>query len=166
MLRLLLVAFLVLSGCGTGAPPLPPPNGQSVSAYFDNPPAYPGYRWTRNGKAVSPAELTTVRGPSHCNEQKLTLLTIGWPPGTVSRSAAGARQYIRAVPGAPDWATAHLRTTFKLNPVLPADARDTGYQYLALHLYLAPSDQDAAIYMVGGVDSERWPRSDPPAICA
>jgi len=41
-----------------------------------------------------------------------------------------------------------------------------GYRYGAIELYLNPSDQDEAIYVVSPTDVERWPRSDPMTLCA
>ena len=38
----------------------------SVATAFDQPPPYPGYTWTRDGRAVAPEEMETIAGPSHC----------------------------------------------------------------------------------------------------
>src|SRR5688500_6469414 len=71
------------------------PFARSVGAVFDDPPPYPGYTWTREGRAVAGGELGAIGGPDHCGWQSATMLIIGWPPGTVSTSSAQARQYIR-----------------------------------------------------------------------
>ena len=78
----------------TSTPPQGP-NPFSVAVAFDNPPAYPGYQWTRNGHAVSTAELGASAGPNHCDWQSATILTIGWPLGTVAQTSAHSRSYIR-----------------------------------------------------------------------
>jgi hypothetical protein len=53
-----------------------------------------------------------------------------------------------------------------MNPPLPQDAKDTGYRYGSLKLFLAPSDQDTYAYLVAPQGSERWPRSEPQAACS
>lgn len=42
----------------------------------------------------------------------------------------------------------------------------TGYTYDSIQVYLSPTDQDEAIYVVGPFGSERWPRSDPMTLCS
>jgi hypothetical protein len=130
----------------------------SVSAAFDNPPPYPGYEWTRNGKAVRPEELGASAGSEHCGGQSATILTIGWPLGTVSANAGEARFYIRDPKGV-------MGGTYKDRLVrdarLPATARATGYKLGAIGLYLSPDDQDQAAYLVTSAGAERWPRADP-----
>lgn len=135
----------------------------SVAIMFDQPPAYPGYTWTRDGHSVSPFELVTAAGPGHCGWETATFLTIGWPPGTVSTTAAGARQYVRDPKGALRDAT--YRELLVLDATLPSDARPTGHRLGSIELYLSPSDQDKAIYVVGPAGAERWPRSDPMTGC-
>ncbi len=137
--------------------------GGAVATAFDPPPAYPGYTWTRNGQSVRAGELTTIAGPEHCDWQSATMLFIGWPPGTASATAAEARMYIRDPEGV--FGT-RFRGGLVRNPVLPADARATGYRYGGIEIYLSPSDQDGAIYIVSPSDRERWPRSDPMTLCA
>ena len=56
----------------------------SVASAFDAPPGYPGYGWSRDGRAVGEFELTTIAGPSHCGWQSATMVFIAWPPGTVA----------------------------------------------------------------------------------
>ena len=134
----------------------------SVATAFDPPPSYPGYRWTLNGRPAPPDELVTVAGPAHCGWQSATFLTIGWPPGTVSATAEHARQYLRdptGVLGATYW------QQLVLHAALPKDAHSTGYRYGSLEVYLSPSDQDQAIYVVAPSGAERWPRSDPMTLC-
>jgi hypothetical protein len=134
----------------------------SVAAGFDTPLAYPGYTWTRNGNAVTPEELGTIAGPDHCGWQSATFLTIGWPPGTASTTSARARQYIRDPKGV---FGSRFRDRLVRNVTLPPDARPTGYRYGAIEIYLSPSDQDDAIYLLSPTDRERWPRSDPMTAC-
>jgi hypothetical protein len=137
---------------------------RTVGSYFDRPPAWPGAAWTKDGHSVASADLEASAGPSHCGWDSLTFLYIGWPLGTHSISAAPEREYIRD-----PRRTLHTQTlagTWARNPTLPADARDTGYRYDVLKLYLAPSDENSYAYLVAPADSERWPRSDPETLCA
>jgi hypothetical protein len=92
------------------------------------------------------------------------MLNIGWPPGTRSATADQDRQYVRD-PNRTLQSTS-LLGTWARNPTLPSDARDTGYRYGALKLYLAASDEDSYVYLVAPADSERWPRSDPMTLCS
>lgn len=140
-----------------------PPSG-TVAAAFDQPPAYPGFIWTRNGVPVKAEELGTIAGPGHCDWQTATFLFIGWPPGTLSSISAQSRQYIRDPKGAIQGTTAY-RELLVLNATIPSDARPTGYRLGAIEVYLSPSDQDEAIYVVGPDGAERWPRSDPMTLC-
>jgi len=146
-----------LSGIRSGTPL------SSVAAAFDLPPSYPGYAWTRDGNTVSPFELVSSAGPDHCGWESATYLTIGWPPGTVASYATGARLYIRDPHGA---VAASYREGLVLHASLPADARPTGHRHGSIQIYVSPSDQDRAIYVVGADGAERWPRSDPMTLCA
>jgi len=140
-----------------------PPFG-SVATAFDDPIGYPGYAWSRDGRTVSPFELNSIAGPDHCGWQSATMLHIGWPPpGTVSTTAAQARQYIRDPRGV---MRGSYRDQLRRNVGLPDDARPTGYRLGAIELYLSPSDQDRWIYVVSPSDRERWPRADPMVACA
>jgi hypothetical protein len=134
------------------------PNPFSVGVAFDNPPAYPGYQWTRNGQAVPAAELEASAGPNHCDWQSATILTIGWPLGTSAQNAGHSRSYIRDPKGV-------IGGTYQQRLVkdaqLPATAKPSGYKLGSIELYLSPGDQDEAIYLVTPSGSERWPRADP-----
>jgi hypothetical protein len=134
----------------------------SVGVAFDPPPSYPGYQWTRHGHPVSPDELVTAAGPAHCGWQSATYLTMGWPLGTVSTTAAQARLYIRDPNGV---VSSFYRQLLVIHATLPSDAQPTGYSYGSIEVYLSPSDQDQAIYVVGPGGAERWPRSDPMNLC-
>jgi hypothetical protein len=136
---------------------------RTVGSYFDSPPAWPGYAWERGGATVGRNELVTSAGPSHCQMQLMTMLTIGWPPGTRSDNAAGARQYIRDP--VDKLQNSYLQGNWMRNPPRPLDLADSGYRYGVLKLYIAPSDQDRYVYLITPTDSERWPRSDPMTLC-
>ena len=135
----------------------------SVASAFDAPPGYPGYSWSRDGRAVGEFELTTIAGPSHCGWQSATMVFIAWPPGTTAVSSAGSRMYIRDPQGA---YSATYRDRWVRNATLPADAQPTGYRLGPIELYLSASDQDEAIYVVAPSGTERWPRVDPAGLCA
>lgn len=139
-----------------------PPFG-SVAVAFDDPIGYPGYSWSRDGRRVGPEEVNTIAGPGHCGWQSATMLFIGWPLGTVSTTAAQARQYIRD----PRGVLGHRYQELMARSVtLPSDAHPTGYRLGLIELYLSPSDQDQWIYVVSPSDRERWPRADPMVLCA
>lgn len=134
----------------------------SVAAAFDQPPPHPGYVWTRNGQAVSSLELTTFAGPDHCNWESATFMFIGWPQGTIATQGDMARQYIRDPRGVADY---HLREPLIRDATLPADAKATGYRYGSIEIFISPTEQDRAIYVVAPAGAERWPRSDPMTLC-
>ena len=141
------------------------PAHRTVGSYFDNPPAWPGQPWSRNGVEVSNGVLESSAGPAHCGLESATIMFIGWPPGTDATSSARARQYIRDTRGAL-LGDRFLQGSFGHNPALPPDATDTGFRYDGvLKLYIAPSDADRYVYLIAPADSERWPRSDPMTLC-
>lgn len=135
----------------------------SVAVLFDEPPPHPGYVWIRNGEQVSEFELVTIAGPGHCNWGSATFMFIGWPPGTVSPYASGARQYVRDPRGL--FLDGRYRDLLDLHAVLPADARPTGHRFAGVNVYVSPSDQDEAIYLVSRLGAERWPRAEPMILC-
>ena len=153
-LTLAVTLAALASGCGLG--------GSDLGAVFNATPDYPGYVWTHDGRPVTPEEFGTIAAPRHCEWQSATFLFTGWPPGTRTASSDQIRQYVRDPRGV-------LKGTFRdrlvLHATLPADARPTGYVYEMIQAYLSPSDQDEAIYLVGPVATERWPRSDPLTLC-
>jgi hypothetical protein len=165
-LLLLTAAFWVMTSLPI-ADPLPPQlqGWRTVGSYFDHPPAWPGKPWTtRDGFGVDAQVLEAAGGPSHCAWDSLTFMNIGWPLGTTAITAAQSRLYIRDPGGI--LKDLSPSGTWARNPNLPPDARDTGYRYGALKLYLAPSDEDAYAYLIAPGDSERWPRSEPQLACS
>ncbi|GIH10522.1 hypothetical protein Rhe02_85890 [Rhizocola hellebori] len=128
--------------------------GQTVASYFWPPKQYPGPTWTKDGRKVDKQELNSSGGPEHCGWQSAVVLHLGWPLGTVSETMDQARQYIRDPGGAID---KDLRDKLMFHVAMPADARDTGYRYNAVELWLSPSNPDAAYLRVGD-DIELWPR--------
>lgn len=138
-----LATTIAIAAC-TSTPPQGP-NPFSVAVAFDNPSAYPGYQWTRNGHAVPTAELGASAGPNHCDWQSATILTIGWPLGTVAQNSAHSRSYIRDPKGV-------MGGTYKQRLVkdaqLAATAKPTGYKLGSIEVYLSPADQDEAVYLV------------------
>jgi hypothetical protein len=153
---LIFVALLLVAGCNEQAIDEP-------AAAFDQPPAWPGYQWSLNGTKVGTDVIATAAGPEHCGWQTATFLTLGWPPGRSSSTAAGARQYIRDPKNA--IGTPYLKTPLQLRASLPPDAVPTGLTYRGLQIYTSPTDQDVAIYVTGWHITERWPRSDPMTLC-
>lgn len=134
----------------------------TVVEYFSPPSPYPGPTWTKDGRAVDGQELNSIAGPDHCDWQSAVIMHLGWPLGTVSRSSAEVRQFIRDPDGVID---PSLRNRLAIAIDLAADATDTGYRNGDLELWLSPSTPDAAYLRVGD-DVERWPRADPVIACA
>jgi len=128
----------------------------SVASAFDPAPASPGYRWSRGGRDVDGAELATFRPPDHCSSwHSATMLFIGWPLGTKATTFAQARYYLRDPQGV---IGAEFRDRLVRDATLPRDAAPTGYQLGPIQVFLSPSDQDEAIYVVAPSGAERWPR--------
>jgi hypothetical protein len=156
-----IVLVAIVLACGSAAAG-PAPRVRTVADVFGAPAPYPGRAWTRDGVEVPPSEIVAAAGPEHCRWQSAILLTLGWPLGTRPRTAAGARQYVRD----PGHVLGSRLPALEVDATLPADAGPTGYAYGSVRLYLAPSDQDQAVYLVLGVSIERWPRSDPMTLCS
>ena len=136
----------------------------SVASAFGPAPDYPGYRWSRGGKEVGEFELTSIAGPAHCGWQTAAMLFVGWPPGSTSTTITQAHFYIRDPQGV---FGSEYRDRLDLHATLPADARPTGHRLGSIELYVSPTDQDEAIYVVAPSGAERWPRVDPAArLCA
>jgi len=136
----------------------------SVASAFDAPPGHPGYGWSRDGRGpVENAELATFAGPAHCGWQSATMMFIGWPLGTRADTSARSRMFIRDPHGVYG---AEFRERLVRNARLPTDAKATGYRLGPLELYLSPTDQDEAIYVVAPSGAERWPRVEPMRLCA
>ena len=146
------VAVLVsLGACGSGA-------------QFAQPQPWPGIPWTKDGQQVPASVVEASAGPEFCGLKSATFLTMGWPPGTHAHFATQARQYVRDPKGVVR--RSNLRSSLELHAKLPSDAKPTGYKDGAAELYLAPSDEDVAAYIVQGTQAERWPRSDPMTVCS
>jgi hypothetical protein len=134
----------------------------SVASAFGPAPGYPGYQWSRDGRDAT-NEVTTISGPAHCGWQSATMLLIGWPLGTRATTSSQTRMYIRDPDGVYG---VEFRDRLVLHAALPPDARRSGYRVGQIEIYLAPSDQDDAIYVVAPPGAERWPRVDPQRLCA
>jgi hypothetical protein len=117
---------------------------------------------TKDGRPVDGRELNSIAGPDHCGWQSAVMLRLRWPLGTVSRTAAEIRQFIRDPRGVIDQ---DFRVRLAIHIALPPDARATGYRNGELELWLSPSARDSAYLRVGD-DVERWPRADPVVACA
>ncbi|MEQ7124254.1 hypothetical protein ABN034_06985 [Actinopolymorpha sp. B11F2] len=168
-----MVLAAVLMACGTQAGPAESPRsaspspstngaGDDVGDYFSPPAPFPGPTWTKNGRSVEGTELNSIAGPEHCGWQSAVLLHLGWPPGTVSKTIEGVRQYVR---DPKDVLDGGYDKGLRRHITLPDDAADTGYRTGKLQLWLTPSDPDGAYLRVQN-DVERWPRADPPVACA
>lgn len=162
-----LVACVPNAGSG-GVDPIrtgSPRPAKDLGAFFDHPPEFPGYAWTYKGTGVDTTHgMNTIAGPAHCDWQTATFMHLPWPLGTNATDASDLRQYIRdprrVMP------PRNLHGALDLHATLPADAVATGYRYQAIEIYVSPSDQDDAVYVVGPGAVERWQRSEPMTLCA
>jgi len=141
---------------------LPPSAGTAADA-FEGP-------WTApDGHEVPDdpgkgAEIGVVEGPDHCGWTSATFMHLGWPVGSVAIAADDARQYVRDPQGL---FVDQLAAPFDPDAELPADAVDTGYHRGPIELWISPSDQAEAVYLVNpdaGV-VERWTRPTVPIGC-
>jgi len=170
LVRHILVLACLLIACAPSPTPAPTPRvftpaRGDLSSYFDRAPDFPGYAWMYNGQPIDTTHgMNTIAGPEHCDWQAATIMHLPWPLGTTPTSAAGVRQFIRD----PKHVTPqrNLRGILQLHATLPADAFATGYRYQAIEVYVSPSDQDDAVYVVGPGAIERWQRSDPMTLCS
>ena len=155
----------LLAGCNDQPAPQPVAGGATPAQLFDHPPYWPGYQWTVNGTGVGWQVAASAAGPEHCDMQAMTFLTIGWPIGTFSPSSAHSREFVRDPSHSPLFA-GRLLSTLDLHARLPSDARPTGLSYDGVQVYVSAADAGRDIYVAGGGAVERWPRSDPPILCA
>ncbi|MFJ9863944.1 hypothetical protein [Streptomyces sp. NPDC101165] len=101
--------------------------------------------WTnKNGRRVPVSRLSSSNGAEHCDWQSAHFLTLG------------DRTYMRDPEG-----VLHrdglLRTPYRKNVSMPADARDTGYHYRGRHLWLTDDKDMAYVRTSDGV--EAWPQT-------
>jgi hypothetical protein len=135
---------------------LPPSDATSGDA-FEGP-------WTApDGRVVASdpgkgTEIAVVEGPDHCGWTSASFLHLGWPVGTVATVADQERQYLRDPQGL---FADQLASPFDPDAELPNDAVDTGYHRGPIELWISPSDEDEAVYLLN-LDTdvvERWTRS-------
>jgi hypothetical protein len=108
------------------------------------------------GNRVPVSRIQSFRGSPPCNEEGVTLLTLG----EYGKAPAYVRRPGRDLDG-------FLATTYDEDATLPTDARDSGYRRDGRQLWLVP-DRTAA-YLVSEADRadvERWPGSTKPIWCA
>lgn len=118
-----------------------------------------------DGSNGQPFVMSVSEGPDHCGITSLSIAHLAWPIGTSftepDEAGINNRQYIRDPQGL-GWA-ASPTAAFEAGGSLPSDASFTGYRRGEWQLWVAPSDQDEAIYMVRGEPAaggtwERWPQ--------
>ena len=114
------------------------------------------------GDPGEPLVLDTFEGADHCGWTSITFLHFGWSIGTgTDGSSNGARQYLR---DPQNLLGSRTEGAFRGDASLPGDATDTGYHRGDWQLWIAPSDQDRAVYLVNTDPAaqgvvERWPRA-------
>lgn len=127
--------------------------------------AYPGRPWTGpGGEAVVPSIVSANDGSSHCGLDLATFLRVGWPLGTVARSAGDTRTYVRDPEGVVKFRP-EIASGFRADVRLPSDAVATGYRSDTLELWLSPAESDRWMYVKSPTSTERWPRVEG-VICA
>lgn len=121
------------------------------------------------GEPLPDLVMTVSEGPDHCGWTSATFLHLAWPIGTdTSGQEDRWRQFIRDPQGL---FTERLAVPFEVGAPLPDDATPFGYTRGEWQLWIAPSDQDEAVYLVRGDPEsggvwERWPRTTAPVGCA
>ena len=140
--------------------------GPSTVAQLSRSPHFepvPGRPWF--GPDGEPVDvLSAYQGLDHCDWMNAVFLNIGWPVGTKAETADDSRQYVRRGPmvlGSERFVSPYIGDT-----ELPDDAKFTGYtDDTGMELWLAPSDQDNAAYLVYRTHIELWPRAEPGFAC-
>jgi hypothetical protein len=121
-----------------------------------------------DGSGNAPLVMRVSEGPDHCGWTSVTFLLLAWPIGSASAGPGeDLRQYLRDPQGL---LTDSQAVTFESRGELPDDAVPTGYQRGEWQLWIAPSDQDEAVYVVKGDPNaggtwERWSRTTVPVGC-
>ena len=122
--------------------------------------------WSFRGRAVASDVIDSSAGPPHCGWESATFLSIGWPAGTTRPPTTVAHEYVRdperVLTSPPNSSLA----TLERNATLPPDATSTGLRHAGVEVYVSRRTGEGAIYVVGGGVTERWPRADPPIMCA
>jgi hypothetical protein len=160
----LVVAFVVAtSACSGDSRPAPLDPDELVGAWVDE-----------DGVAV-PDGVTPVDGefplvfhvqpgPAHCGWQDALLLSLALPIGEpVVRFDERARQYVRDPAGV---VSAELQGRLDLDARLTDGAEFAGLSRGDVELWIDPAHVDEFVFLTDGDAVERWPRSDPPTLCA
>ena len=121
-----------------------------------------------DGKAVPPTTDALVfdigPGSEHCFPQNVLFLTVTEPFGTPATTLDDGRVFIRdperTLVG-PPWDSI---PGVDLNSELPKTARFTGFSTGDIELWVDQDEQHA--FLTDGQTVERWPRVDPPPLCA
>lgn len=136
---------------------------RSLAERYDDPPAWPGDPWTKNGKEVSRDELVLSAGAEHCNWEDSAF---------IAGEALEAPQDERGLLWVrdPNGVLEHdprAKAEFRSAAALPADAEWTGYAQDGVELWIAASDDADYVYLVNEGnrdDIERWVRGG--GLCA
>lgn len=127
-------------------------------------PVQPGTTWYGpDDRAVTDDIINLFRGPEHCDWQDAMMLHVGWPIGS-DRSGQNLRQYVRDPNGVlPD---DRKLADYLERAELPPTAQYSGYHTGTAEIWTDPATEDQLLYVVGPDRVERWPRTDPPILCA
>jgi hypothetical protein len=144
--------------------PTTPPPGPPCAGFVRDPPGTPfddtaGRGWCDAGglgrTIVSEQLVLLTRYP--CDRAEAAVLTIGRPLGTAI-DPLDRWEYVRDPAGefqAQRWVTAPWDGDARL----PVDAAATGWTNGNVNLWISPSEQERAVYLVRGTAVERWPRA-------
>lgn len=130
---------------------------------YNEPPAWPGDPWTRNGKEVSRDELVLAAGAEHCSWEDSAF--IAGEALEAPRDERG-QLWVRDPTGVLDH-DPRAKAEFRSPATLPADAEWTGYSQDGVELWTAASDNADYVYLVNRAnreDIERWVRGG--GLCA
>lgn len=136
---------------------------RSLAQRYDEPPAWPGDPWTKDGTEVSRDELVLAAGAEHCDWEDSAFIA-----GEALEAPRDERGllWVRDPRGVLDH-DPRAQAEFRSPAALPADAEWTGYVQDGVELWAAPSDKADYVYLVNRGDRqdvERWVRGG--GLCA
>ena len=113
------------------------------------------------GRALPRSLLSTARGGRHCNETRVTFLSLR--PRLLNLRVRQAELLGRVTllyARDPDGVLPATEVTapYEAHTSLPPTAKDTGFHQRDLHLWIVPAQIGEAVYLVRGQNVERWPR--------
>jgi hypothetical protein len=107
-------------------------------------------------------DLVSLSTRFPCGEDRIAILTIGWPLGTPS-DPLDRHEYVRDPSGlARERGWLHERWRRVGQP--PEEAEDTGWTNGNMDVWIDEAEVEQAVYVRTGGRFERWPRGDDPSV--